>query len=87
MYLDLVLEARPENEEFRMKFRQHILRSQKVQFSYLLSRLESSSTGKNLHHEKAILYGKVCTCIIKMAAARWTATQFHITMYFSDDGT
>lgn len=61
MYLELVLKEDNEaGEEFRRKFRQHILRSQKVQFAYLLSRLESSTaTGKNLHYEKAILYGKV----------------------------
>ena len=67
MYLELILkEDNGDNEEenepgdFRRKFRQHILRSQKVQFAYLLSRLESSTaTGKNLHYEKAILYGKV----------------------------
>ena len=43
----------------REKFRQHILQSTCVQFSYLLSRLESSSAGADLHYEKAILYGKV----------------------------
>ena len=46
----------------REKFRQHILQSTCVQFSYLLSRLESSSAGADLHYEKAILYGKVSTC-------------------------
>ena len=48
----------------REKFRQHILQSTCVQFSYLLSRLESSSAGADLHYEKAILYGKVSTYIL-----------------------
>ena len=47
----------------REKFRQHILQSTCVQFSYLLSRLESSSAGADLHYEKAILYGKVSTSV------------------------
>jgi len=48
-----------KNEKFREKFRQHILQSTCVQFPYLLSRLESSSAGADLHYEKAILYGKM----------------------------
>ena len=43
----------------RENFRQHILQSTCVQFSYLLSRLENSSAGADMHYEKAILYGKV----------------------------
>ena len=76
MYLELVLKEDSHEElgEFRRKFRQHILRSQKVQFSYLLSRLESSPTGKNLHYEKAILYGKVMLlrCWTALLTARWS---------------
>ena len=53
------LEIDDHRESFREKFRQHILQSTCVQFAYLLSRLESSSAGPDLHYEKAILYGKV----------------------------
>ena len=93
MYLELVLKEDNEpGEEFRRKFRQHILRSQKVQFAYLLSRLESSTaTGKNLHYEKAILYGKVML-LRPLPTTSWIVvvrTEFCITICygFSDDGT
>ena len=66
----------------REKFRQHILQSTCVQFSYLLSRLESSSAGADLHYEKAILYGKVSTMYIHTYLF-YTSNQKDAPMWFN----
>jgi hypothetical protein len=61
MYLEAIEEDKESLalEVSRDKFRAHILKSEIVRFKYLLSRLESSKASNDLHHERAILHGKV----------------------------